>query len=197
VSQGIGAGVRKAADPGVVERIAGFLGDNGYTRAWARGVEEWPIIPLERMVTSDVDNPRMQAFAKAQVLPDGSVKPGMEAILTSVSGSKEKASQVMQALAAAEPEERGLMLASVFDQLHGKLKPKERVDAASAMLPRNGSTGLSDTGELMRLIAGHPSVAYGLPAAGVGLAAWGIHDVMAAQQRGEKESQLPVSGGMQ
>lgn len=39
--------------------------------------------------------------------------------------------------------------------------------------------------------------AYGLPAAGVGLAAWGIHDVMAAQQRAEKEGQLPVQGGVQ
>lgn len=55
----------------------------------------------------------------------------------------------------------------------------------------------SRPGLLANALLANPVAAYGLPAAGVGLAAWGIHDVMAAQQRAEKESQLPMSGGLQ
>ncbi len=48
-----------------------------------------------------------------------------------------------------------------------------------------------------RHVLAHRGAAYGLPAVGVGLGAWGAHDLLMAQQQAEKDSQLPLSGGQQ
>jgi hypothetical protein len=117
---------------------------------------------------------------------DGSMRPKIVEIYEKIKGLP------------AEEKTPTQYLASSIYQSAGKygVKPenvKRMVDEGA--LP--DSFLMTRGAQAARDLLSNPAAAYGLPAAGVGLAAWGIHDVMAAQQRAEKESQLPVSGGMQ
>jgi len=79
-----------------------------------------------------------------------------------------------------------------------QLVPKYSTDAGRRRYHElYGPPGLiAPQSSLAHAALSHPSVAYGLPAAGAGLAAWGIHDLLAAQQQAEKDSQLPLQGGV-
>ncbi|MCE2835942.1 MAG: hypothetical protein LW834_02940, partial [Cyanobium sp. 49614_E6] len=58
------------------------------------------------------------------------------------------------------------------------------------------SMPISEAGLVAHAALSNPLAAYGLPAAGVGLAAWGVHDLLMAQQQAEKDKQLPLQGGV-
>jgi len=66
---------RKAAEPGVVERIASFLADNDYTRAWDGAVQAG-VRPLDRLIASDEDLMKgaAPAFGRAAAM-DGGIGP--------------------------------------------------------------------------------------------------------------------------
>jgi len=79
----------------------------------------------------------------------------------------------------------------VFDARED-LKP-ELIDAYLKQHPPSDVHMMTKAGGLLHAAAGMAPSAYGIPAAGAGLAAWGLHDYLQAQQQAEKESQLPMS----
>jgi hypothetical protein len=52
---------------------------------------------------------------------------------------------------------------------------------------------VSGPGQVAHQVLGNAAAAYGLPAAGLGLAAWGVADVLRGQQQAQKEAQLPLA----
>lgn len=73
------------------------------------------------------------------------------------------------------------------------LKDVKRDQLMAGMEKFGPSLPISNAGQWAHAALGNAAAAYGLPLAGAGLATWGVHDVLAAQQQAEKESQLPLS----
>lgn len=180
-----------------MESIAAFLGNNGYTRAWNDAVHGG-LRPVDRMLASDeelaahltptlrsVEADPAQLQRHLDVLqPDGRGSDTYkQAVVDWIENRGDTESDIEQKLTNAiglgylkEKVGRQGMLA--YDAVHGP--------AYMASKP----------GLVASTMLANPYAAYGIPAAGVGMAAWGIHDVLAAQQQAEKESQLPVQGGV-
>jgi len=233
---GCGVASRKAGDPGLVERITSFLGDNGYTRAWNDAVTAG-LRPIDRTVADDEDRLSgvarglAPAFRQAVESSPGEYEPLIDSQGSAVSDFGRGLNRIDpggQLLAAydkpvrppteddqypplmyhavygasrnladrGEGELDELLAASVLQgaQKYGHDPEAVRKLVAEGAVPESY---LMNRGvAAVRHVLGNPYAAYGLPAAGVGLAAWGIHDVMAAQQQAEKESQLPLQGGV-
>jgi hypothetical protein len=199
VSQGIGAGVRKAGDPGVVEKIANFLGDNGYTRAWRDGVMG-PVGMAERQLIGDPVRLReLAAEAAAHRLAAEVKEPGGYlgtplarefSELTGIPADFDLGGEDAFALPEGYRVGMGHDLADAFSELSPE---KARQVIEWSRVNPAARRSLTPVGAAIDLGLGNAAAAYGLPAAGAGLAAWGLHDVMAAQQQAEKEAQLPLS----
>lgn len=193
---------RKAAEPGVVKRIASFLGDNDYTRAWDQAAQA-VVRPVDRLIASDHDRIRGLApvFGRTAAA-EGGLGPELRkhmAILDPTGAMAQKAEKDLVGYVDRKMMETGLSAEDVVTTLAiDKLMP----DGATPETLRRYDDAygpakpVSELGLLAHGLLGNPVTAYGLPAAGVGLAAWGIHDLLAAQQQAEKESQLPLQGGV-
>ena len=195
--------MRKAAEPGVVEKIASFLGDNDYTRAWHDAVMV-PVVGTERALINDPAQLRaLAAEAASHRLADEVKAPGG---YLGTPLAKEFAGLT------GFPEEVDLGSQEAFDLPEGYRAgvARDLADAASEMsadkarqilewAQRNPAARrpLSKPGAFTEMALGNAAAAYGLPAAGVGLAAWGVHDLLMAQQQAQKDSQLPLSGSGQ
>ena len=189
--------IRKAGDPGVMERIAGFLGDNAYTQAWRNGVMS-PVGMAERQLINDPVRLRELAAEIAADRLAAEVKEPGGYLGTPLAQEFERLTGMPDDLgsedAFALPEGyrvgMGHELADAFSELSSE-KARQVIEW-SRQNPA-GRRALTPIGAAIDLGLGNAAAAYGLPAAGAGLAAWGLHDVMAAQQQAEKESQLPLS----
>ena len=195
--------VRKAADPGVVERIAGFLADNDYTRAWRDGVMV-PVTAAERAMISDPKALRELAADAASYRIANEVKKPGEYLGTPL--AKEFSELV------GYPEDFDIGSQEGFDLpagyrkgLAGNLSDSfqetspEKAKAILEWAQQNPAARrpLTGPGAFVEATLGSPVAAYGLPAAGVGLAGWAAYDLLMAQQQAQKESQLPMSGSEQ
>jgi hypothetical protein len=193
---------RKAAEPGVVEKIASFLGDNGYTRAWGDAAVAG-LRPLDRLMASDQDRVRAAApvFGRAAAV-DGGIGPVLRehmAMLDPTGAMTEKAEKDLAGYVNRKVEEHRISPEQAVTTIAlNRLIPDyatpetlRRYDEA-----HGPSMPISEAGLVAHGALSNPLAAYGLPAAGVGLAAWGVHDLLMAQQQAEKDRQLPLQGGV-
>ena len=200
MSQGIGAGVvRKAADPGVVERIAGFLGDNALTRSWAETMDRHVITPVEGMVLGDEDLRQQLAKVVRERTPDDGVLSEVQLrAFDLLKGEPANRPALQQVVAAAEDqalEVGGQALATI--EKFGT--PRSRLQEAASLLA-DGRVGLTETGDYVRQFGlGSPVAAYSAVAAGGALATQAGIDAydwwLAQQQQASKDAQLPLQGG--
>jgi len=226
---------RKAAEPGIVEKIASFLGDNGYTRAWNDAATA-AVTPVDRLLASDEDRLAGVAAGVGPMLarlheswmgehslsdlegtPNSYFGDGLRKIDPSgalfeaydrpVREPTEEdqypplAHMAAYARARVLSEKTGeplghLLGASVLQSAQKYGYDTESVKRYSQQGGLPEKYLMTRGGQYLRTAIGSPVVAYGLPAAGIGLAGWGIHDAMAAQQQAEKDSQLPLQGGV-
>ena len=200
MSQGIGAGViRKAAEPGVVERIAGFLGDNALTRSWAETMDRHVITPVEGMVLGDEDLRQQLAKVVRERTPESGVLTPQQLKAFELLKGGAGDGQALQASISAE--ERPVM--AVGDQALGLMQsagtPRNRLQETAALLA-DGRVGLTETGDYVRQFGlGSPVAAYSAVAAGGALATQAGIDAydwwLAQQQQASKDAQLPLQGG--
>ena len=192
--------VRKA---GQVTREPGFwesLGDNSYTRGWS-GLVANVLRPADRMMASDAElkTALARSFSGGR---NGAVVDQMAMLdsLDPTGGLKGRyvdkgaaAVEQMKVMAASEGlniSDREALELVVRDSL---LKGVKRDALMGAMDKYGPSLPVTDAAQWAHGVLGNAAAAYGLPLAGAGMATWGIHDVLMAQQQAEKESQLPLS----
>lgn len=196
-----GAG-RRQRMAGEVTDQPGFwssLGDNEYTRGWS-GLVSNVLRPVDRMVASDADLRGALARSFGDEVGAGKgveMLKGLDASggLAERYGARgESAIAEMQALASAKDgrqlsrEEAAALL--FRDTLSEELQREALLKGMEAYGP---GLPVSTAGQVMQQVLSNPAAAYGLPAAGIGLAAWGVADVMRGQQQAAKESQLPLA----
>ncbi len=185
---------RMAGSPGIRERVMGFLGDNAYTRAWSKGVDSGVITPVElAMMKGLPDDKALEPIIKQMAGSDGQLTAQGQQLLDHVASSLDdgagKGQRIRDAVAAKSGDPMALQLKQLVQALEGE----ELKKALSIAALRDGVVGYTGPGNTMRqFVLGSPAAAYGLPLAGAGMAAWGVHDVLAAQQQAEKEDQLPL-----
>lgn len=186
--------MRKAADPGMVERIAGFLSDNPLTHSWrdsVGGAINW----AERQVASDDDLRQHIGNVLSKSYGDKGISDETLAVLETLKGAPIERALFEQAMAehpqgpahfigrsaTGYAEQAGLgadQLRAVLSGIQGPLQQRGNVAHGAALL------------------ATHPAVAYSAVTAGgaMGTAA-GMEAYkwwMAQQQQAQKESQLPL-----
>ena len=186
----------------MVEKIASFLGNNDYTRAWDSAVQAG-VRPLDRFIASDEDLMKGAApvFGRAAAA-DGGIGPTLRehmAVLDPTGAMERRALEKLPGFVDKTMRETGRSAEDIATQAALNVYLPE--NATSETLRRydrayGPSMPVTGSGLALHAALANPVVAYGLPAAGIGLAGWGIHDVMAAQQQAEKESQLPLQGGV-
>ena len=204
MSQGIGAGVvRKAADPGVVERIASFLGDNALTRSWQDSMDRYVISPVERMVVSDeVMRERTAQIVGSRLPADGRLSLAQVRAMEALKGGKVNVDLANAAIAeSASRDDAVSTAATLASNLMQDSYSRDRAAMAAAELI-DGRTGLTNAGDDMRqLWLGGPVAAYSAVGAGTALGVAGgmrAYDWwMSQQQQAEKEKQLPLTSGVQ
>jgi len=191
--------MRKAAEPGMVERIASFLGDNALTRSWAQGVDNAVIRPVEKMVVDDEGLQTAVYNQIAALTPDaGGLSEKQLQLLSAIKGSPANAELLNEHLATA-PDRRKFVLDQGYS-LIDKVKPtRDQMMGVFDQIPSDGRTGLTETGDYVRQFGlGSPVAAYSAVAAGgaMGTAAaieaydWWV----AQQQQAQKDAQLPLQG---
>jgi hypothetical protein len=185
--------------------ILRWAGDalRGYEGKWNEAVTAG-LRPVDRLIASDEDRAKALApvFADAYAADGGFGRTVQEhmAVLSPDGRMAEKVGKDGDAYIERKMAEKGDSPRGVVEQLAlTGLIPKYATDAGrKAYDEKYGpSLPISQPGLIAHSALANPVMAYGMPAAGIGLAAWGIHDVLAAQQRAEKEGQLPVQGGVQ
>ena len=190
---GCGRVVRKAADPGVLERIGAFLGDNALTNSWRESIGSgvnW----VERQAASDEDLRRVIGNAALHRHQGDGISDEDFALLERLKGEAiDREALVQKQAASGLPVDRYVGAAA---QMYVKDVERARLQALAAELqgPRNqASQGGLWTAEVL----GHPVAAYSAVTAGGALAtAAGLEAYdwwMAQQQQAQKESQLPLS----
>lgn len=190
--------MRKAADPGMVERIASFLGDNALTRSWAETVDRHVITPVEGMVMGDEDLKLKLAKVVRERTPENGV----------LTPQQLKAFELLKGAPLADGFQARIgesenPVTAVGDQAHGFIDtyatPRSRQQEVAALLA-DGRVGLTETGDYVRQFGlGSPVAAYSAVAAGGALATKAGLDAydwwLAQQQQASKDAQLPLQGG--
>jgi hypothetical protein len=200
VSQGIGAGVvRKAADPGVVERIASFLGDNALTRSWAESVDNAVIRPVERMAVDDEGLKTAIYNQIARLTPDaGGLSEKQLQLLSAIKGSPANA-ELLNAHLATAPDRRKFVLDQGYSLIENAKPSREQMLGVFDQIASDGRTGLTKAGDYVRQFGlGSPVAAYSAVTAGGAMGAAAAMEAydwwMAQQQQAQKDAQLPLQG---
>lgn len=198
--------MRKAADPGMVERIAGFLSDNALTRSWAETMDRAVITPVELQFVQEMPpRDRFNAFATRLMHDDGRLNDRgvafLDAARTGQGDTPEKRAQMLQLFDALAAE--GGDKVTIEDRVLGGLyEVASRAEGEGlrrgldVLAPRNGTAGYTELGRQMRQFGlGSPVAAYSAVTAGGAMgtaAAMEGYNWLMAQQQAEKESQLPL-----
>lgn len=199
---------RYAGDGGQVDKILASIGDNAYTRAWSDATAG-AVRPLDRAIASDSDKLAGSLRAIQGVIDEGVAAAGGKGL------SAEAGQELLQHLNALDPSgglasraQAGIQqaferaksgsttvgrefAAAVFDAR--KDLQVADLDKYVAQHPPSDAHMLTNAGTYAHALLGSAPAAYGVPAAGVGLAALALNDYLASQQQGEKESRLPLS----
>jgi len=193
--------MRKAADPGMVERIAGFLSDNALTRSWRETMDRHVISPVERMMINDADMQKGVAMMVADRLPaDGALGPEQIRAIEALKGGSFDVERANALIAEKNSREDAMdLIASMANNVMTDDYSRDRASRAAEALI-NGRTGLTAFGDDMRQLGlGSPVAAYSAVTAGGAtgtVAAMQAYDWLMAQQQAQKESQLPVEPGL-
>jgi hypothetical protein len=162
--------MRKAAELGLVEQIAGFLGDNALTRSWAGTMDRHVITPVEGMVLGDKDLRQQLAKVVRERTPDdGVLSEDQLRAFDLLKGEPANRAGLQQAVAAAEDHalEAGGQALSAIEKFG---TPRSRLQEAASLLA-DGRKGLTETGDYVRQFGlGSPVAAYSAVAAGGALA---------------------------
>ncbi len=181
-----------AGSPGIRERVLGYVMDNPLTRSWAQTMDRHVIGPVERRFLNDEDLARQVSKLVRERTPDNNVLSEQQLqafdLLKGVPANRERLQQAVSA--AADPR------MNVGDQAYTVIgeysTPRSRQGEVAAMLA-DGRTGLTDDGDVMRQFGlGSPVAAYAGVGGGALLGAHAVNELLQAQQRAQKESQLPL-----
>ncbi len=191
--------MRKAADPGVVERIAGFLGDNPLTRSWqgsVGGAVNW----AERQVLGDEDLKQLIGNVVAQGHSGDVVSDEVLSRLERIKGSAIDRNAFDAAMASHPGGAQDLIGRQAVTYATNAGLGRDQLKALAAELqgPQNQRT---DAGLWANTLLGHPVAAYSAVTAGGALGTagameaydWWLASQQELQQQAQKESQLPLT----
>jgi len=195
---------RKAASPGIVEKITEFLADNALTQGWRRAVSA-PIYGMERALYGDVELLRGKVAKAAATRLAAEVKePGqyLGTLLAKEFGDLLKTNYdfgAKEAFADADGylKNVGGNLAAAFQD--GQTSPEVLHQVMDwARRHPAGDRALTAPGSAAQLLLGNPVMAYSAVTAGGALgtaAAIEAYDWwMAQQQQAQKDRPLPLQG---
>lgn len=195
---------RLAADPGIIARVVGFLGENPITQGWSDAVGNTANY-IERRVGSE-DELRHHLAAIASRLGNGSrIDPAQLELLERLKGAPVNR-ELLEAIAAEQ---------GVEEAVGGQVVAQAIANAVPAQLLRNELAALqtpqSQRGEYAHAVttlARHPLVAYGAIGGGGALGTLGAMELyQMMQERGgdqgngkkkeDKKEKAPPEGGAQ
>jgi hypothetical protein len=200
LQQGKAVVVRKAGDPGMVERIAGFLADNALTRSWSDTVNRHVLGPLERMTVSDeVLREMLPAMVAGSGEWNGRLNGVQVKALEALKGEAVNVAGVEEAVRAA-PNAAQEVKDQAVAFLNSYTPSREAQLRAAQVLMDRSNRGIEKDWTYARTLLGSAPVAYSLVGAGGAMgtaAALEAYDWwQSQQQQAEKDKQLPLQGGM-
>lgn len=188
----------------MVEKIAGFLGDNALTRSWAETMDRGVITPIELQFVKEMP-PKERFNAMATRLMDDKAQFNerglafIDAVRMGKGDSPELRQQILSLLAERGRSEHGdeLMLQGLWDMAQ-KAEGKGLKKGLDVLAPRDGVNGYTELGRQMRQMGlGSPVAAYSAVTAGGALGTAGAIEAydwwLAQQQQQQKDSELPLS----
>jgi hypothetical protein len=187
----------------MVEKIAGFLGDNALTRSWADSMDRYVISPVERMVVSDeVMRERVAQMVGSRLPVDGRLSSAQIRAMEALKGGAVNVDLANAVIAqGASRDDAVSTAATLASNLMQDSYSRDRASRAASELI-DGRTGLTDVGDDMRQFwVGGPVAAYSAVGAGTALGVAGGLEAydwwVSQQQQAEKDKQLPLTGGVQ
>lgn len=191
---------RKAASPGIVEAITGFLVDNALTRSWADTVNRQVLGPLERMTVSDEVLAARVPEMIAEMTPwQGALGKQQVQALEALKGEAVNVAGVEEAVRAAPDAAQKVKDQAVSFINHYAPDRDAQLRAAKVVMDYSRS-GIDENWSNARAWLAHPALAYSAVTAGGAMgtaAAMEAYDWwQSQQQQAEKEMQLPLQGGM-
>ncbi len=170
-----------------------------YQQNWNQAVTSG-LRPLDRMLMTDDElSAHLAPTLKSAVDGGGTEAQGHFSALDPSGRGEQRFEEPVKKWMIAQDEAEGSVEEKLMNAIgRGYLRDEIGREGMLAYDKKYGPGALnSKPGLLANALLANPVAAYGLPAAGVGMAALGIHDVLTAQQRAEKEGQLPLQGGVQ
>lgn len=196
--------IRKAAEPGIVERIAGFLGDNALTRSWAETMDRHVITPVELQFVKEMPpDDELNAMAAKLLGSNGQLNErGREFLSATRMGHDDPPGRMEEMLGLISQQGNEDATLRVLRKAASAARGEGLKKSLDVLAPRDGRNGYTEGGRQMRQFGlGSPVAAYSAVTAGGAMgtaAALQAYDWWLAQQQQEqKESQLPVSAGVQ
>jgi hypothetical protein len=186
--------MRKAAEPGMVERIASFLSDNPLTHSWrdsVGGAINWG----ERQVMGDEDLRQMIGSGVKSKTVNGAITDEQVALLEELKGAPVDRQRLQQLATEYEGGVDGYVggLATGYAQDAGMSRDQMKAVVARLQGPLNQHGELA---HMLALGATHPVMAYSAVTAGGALGtAAGLKAYdwwLAQQQQSQKDAQLPL-----
>jgi hypothetical protein len=170
----------------------GYLLDNPLTQGWSQAVDRLVVGPVERAFLNDEDLRQQVSKLVRERTPDSNVLSEQQLKAFEILKGAPGNSSVLQEKMQSEVDPRKYIGDQVFGAIE-KYKPSRARQGEVAALLADGRVGLTKGGDYMRQFGlGSPAAAYGAVAGGGALAAYGVHELLQAQQRAEKEAQLPL-----
>lgn len=191
--------IRKAADPGVVEQVMGFLGDNPLTQSWQNTMHQHVIQPAENLLARDVEVERLRGLlGNYGAAGAGQIKPEVIQALDAATGEKRIGSnyqEIASKKGISNEALKSLLAGEVMGGILSDLTADQR--KAVAMAASSSSNGMTDFGNVMRQYGlGSPVAAYSAVAAGGALGTKAMMDLAAyvqAEQQKQQQGQLPLT----
>jgi len=190
--------VRKAAEPGMVERIASFLADNALTQSWAQTMDRGVISPIERAMIGDEElKQQVSKLIRSKTPDDGVVSNQQIQAFDLLKGAP--TNRVNLQTAVDESEDAAIEVGNqALAMMNKYATPRSRQQDVAGLLA-DGRVGLTQAGDNMRQFGlGSPVAAYSAVTAGGALATKAAIDgyglwLAQQQQQAEKESKLPLT----
>jgi hypothetical protein len=181
--------------------VAAFLSDNALTRSWQGTLNRHVLGPLERMTVGDEVLREALPGMVAEVSPwQGRLSDEQVQALQALKGAEVNVPGVEEVVrAASDPAQK--VKDQVVGLMNGYNPDREAQLRAAQVLMDRRNRGIQEGWSQARTVLGSPPVAYSLVGAGGAMgtaAAMQAYDWwMSQQQQGQKESQLPLGGGVQ